>query len=173
MRRHLGWPGTFPTKREMTMATIVIPLMSGIMLQTGTVIALQADNHCYLSRIDTNVGAESRDEVWAAKSEIDEYCRFQVLAFPNSTIALLADNQRFLSRINRGNTNPIEAAKTEPDLYSRFAVTVFDNGTIALAADNGLYLSRWDIGDDISRIWAAKPEIDMYCQFVVEVLDEA
>ncbi len=40
-------------------------------------------------------------------------------------IALQADDGQYLSRINRGNINPIEAAKISIDEFSRFKVVLF------------------------------------------------
>lgn len=89
-------------------------------------IALQADNGLYLSRIDRG----STDTIEAAKSSIDDFCKFKVFEYFGSTtltggypIALQADNGKWLSRINRGDTDPIEAAKSYPDEYSLFIIT--------------------------------------------------
>jgi hypothetical protein len=83
-------------------------------------------------------------------------------------ICLLADNNKYLSRINR-SLNPIEAAKLQIDPYCKFKVTVLDGSTIALLADNNKYLSRINHGSD--PIEAAKPQIDPSCKFKVTFLD--
>jgi len=83
-----------------------------------------------------------------------------------NTIAIQADNGLYLSRIGRGDLNPIEAAKGSIDAYSQFKVTILANGQIALQADSGLYLSRIGRGD-LNPIEAAKGSIDAYSQFKV------
>jgi len=45
-----------------------------------------------------------------------------VTILANSQIALQADSGLYLSRIARGDTNPIEAAKESIDVYSQFKV---------------------------------------------------
>ena len=85
------------------------------------------------------------------------------------TIAIQADDGLYLSRIARGDENPIEAAKDSIDVYSQFKVTILANGQIALQADSGLYLSRLARGDE-NPIEAAKDSIDAYSQFKVTIL---
>ena len=52
---------------------------------------------------------------------IDEYSRFIVYLADPGVIAILADNDKFWSRINRATGyNPIEAAKTRVDNSSLF-----------------------------------------------------
>jgi len=75
----------------------------------------------------------------------------------------------YLSRIARGDTNPIEAAKESIDVYSQFKVTILANSQIALQADSDLYLSRIARGDT-NPIEAAKESIDGYSQFKVILL---
>ena len=83
-----------------------------------------------------------------------------------NTIAIQADSGLYLSRIARGDLNPIEAAKGSIDPWSRFKVTILANGQIALQADSGLYLSRIARGD-LNPIEASKGSIDAYSQFKV------
>ncbi len=85
------------------------------------------------------------------------------------TIAIKADDGLYLSRIARGDTNPIEAAKDSIDEYSQFKVTILANSQIALQADSGLYLSRIARGDT-NPFEAAKESIDVYSQFKVILL---
>ncbi len=85
------------------------------------------------------------------------------------TIALQADNSLFLSRINRGNQNPIEATKQSSDPFCQFKVTVLPNNQITLQADNSLFLSRINRGDQ-NPIEAAKQNPDPFCQFKVAVV---
>jgi hypothetical protein len=111
------------------------------------------------------------DAIEAAKDVIDGFCRFQVTvgsaAGPVnrfSQIALQADNGRYLSVINRGDTNPIEAAKSAIDDFCWFtAIACNDKDTIALLG-NLRYLSRIN-RDDANPIEAAKGSIDPYSQF--------
>ena len=86
-----------------------------------------------------------------------------------NTIAIQADNGWYLSRITRGDENPIEAEKDSIDAYSQFKVTILANGQIALQADSGLYLSRI-ARSDLNPIEAAKGSIDAYSQFKVTIL---
>jgi cytolysin (calcineurin-like family phosphatase) len=79
-------------------------------------------------------------------------------------IALRADNWKLLSRINRGQADPIEAAKDAPDSFTSFKVTDLGNGRIALQADNGKFLSRINRGQ-IDPIEAAKDTQDDFTSF--------
>ena len=83
-----------------------------IMLPDGR-IALQADNKNYLSRIARSTRIE------AAKSTIDDYCKFQV-TIDKDKIALQADDGKYLRRIS-GSTR-IEAANKEVDKFCWFTV---------------------------------------------------
>jgi len=87
-------------------------------------------------------------------------------------IALQADTGLYLSRINRGDTNPIEAEKNSIDPYSQFTVTVLDNSKVALQADTGLYLSRIARGDT-NPIEAEKNSIDPYSQFTITLIQSS
>ena len=37
-------------------------------------------------------------------------------------VTLQADNQKYWSRINRGDRDPVEAAKDDPDLFSQLTI---------------------------------------------------
>jgi hypothetical protein len=139
-------------------------------LQTGDLIALQADTGAYLSRI-------GEQGIEASKPGIDEFSRFTVTVVGDGEIALQADTGKYLSRINRGpGKDPIEAAKTFVDRiaidpFSRFTVTYFEEeNRIALQADTGKYLSRINRGPGKDPIEAAKTTIDPYCKFSVHIL---
>jgi hypothetical protein len=84
-------------------------------------------------------------------------------------ICLSSDNNKYLSRIGRGLTEPIEAEKSQIDPYCKFKVVVLNDSTIALLADNNIYLSR--ITRTTEAIEAAKAQIDSCCQFKVTVLN--
>ncbi|WP_198342934.1 fascin domain-containing protein [Burkholderia ubonensis] len=86
-------------------------------------------------------------------------------------IALLADNGLYLSRINRGATNPIEAAKQNVDVFCLFTVSNVGPNKITLRADNGLYLSRINRGS-VNPIEAAKERPDVFCEFAVTTFFE-
>ena len=66
-------------------------------------------------------------------------------------LALRADNNKYLSRINHGGVggvDRIEAEKDTKDPYTRFMVTTTtDNKRIMLRADNGKYWSLTLRGD--------------------------
>lgn len=90
------------------------------------------------------------------------------------TISLQGDTGKYVSRINRGSTDPAEVAKESIDPYSKFKVTVLDGGKIALQADNGKYLSRINRdggANQYNPVEAAKDSIDPYSQFKVTVFD--
>ncbi len=90
-------------------------------------------------------------------------------------IALWASNNRYLSRINRGDRNPIEAAKKYPDEASVFTVEVDDEtGQIALKADNDKYLRWLTYGSDNPPrvVEAIVDEVDIHSQFDVLYWDD-
>lgn len=87
----------------------------------------------------------------------------------SDTVVLQADDQLYWSRINRGNTDPIEAAKNSIDPFCRFVVSVQENSRTALPADNSWYLSRINRGST-NPIEAAKPNIDPFRLFTVTTL---
>ncbi|WP_323840121.1 fascin domain-containing protein [Photorhabdus africana] len=64
------------------------------------------------------------------------------MGLPNITIALQADNNLYLSRVDQMGVQYIEAAKSSIDVYSTFTVEDVGCNVIALRADNGKYLSR-------------------------------
>ena len=84
------------------------------------------------------------------------------------TYVIMANNGRYISRIDRSGINYIEAEKISIDLFSRFRASVLGDGRIALKADDGEgnYLSRIDRGRD--NIEAAKIHIDIFSEFEVE-----
>jgi hypothetical protein len=90
----------------------------------------------------------------------------------SNVVALMADNNLYLSRIERDGRNPIEAAKSSIDAFSKFRLIVLEDlgpwypVTVALQADNDLYLSRITRGDR-NPIEAAKSSIDFFSQFAV------
>jgi hypothetical protein len=136
-------------------------------LKTGTVIALQADNDKYLSRINRG---SNYDPIEAAKSSIDPYCKFIVTVLADGKIALKADTGKYLSRIRRsGEIDPVEAAKDSIDPFCQFTVTTLANGKILLQGDTGKYLSRIRRGG-IDAIEVAKLPSDVFCQFGLTVL---
>ena len=78
-------------------------------------------------------------------------------------IALLADNNKFLSRISR-NYQGIEAIKDVKDPYTRFLVTTTSDGKrILLQADNGCYCTL--ISRDAYYMEAARQTPDGWCEF--------
>ena len=80
-------------------------------------------------------------------------------------IALLADNNTFLSRIFRNDRQGIEAIKDVKDPYTRFLVTTTSDGKcIYLQADNGSYCSLILRGD-VYYMEAAKQIPDDWCEF--------
>ena len=82
---------------------------------------------------------------------------------------LLANNDKFVSRILRGDISYIEAEKTSIDAFCLFRATTLGNGKVVLKADDGInaYLSRIDRSGQ-HNIEAAKEEIDTFCMFDVE-----
>jgi ribosomal silencing factor RsfS len=84
-------------------------------------------------------------------------------------ITLQADNGLYLSRIRRGDLDPIEAAKSTVDVFCQFTVNVLPNNQITLQADNSLYLSRIRRGS-LDPIEAAKSSVDVFCQFTITVV---
>ena len=45
------------------------------------------------------------------------YCDFKISEHSSGVITLMADNNKFWSRIHHGGTHPVEAAKTTTDEY--------------------------------------------------------
>ncbi|MFB0535242.1 MAG: MAC/perforin domain-containing protein [Anaerolineae bacterium] len=152
-------------------------------LQTGDLIALQADSGAYLSRIW--LLKEETDLIAAAKWGIDQYSRFTVTVLHGGKIALQADTGKYLSRVG----DSIEAAKLFEDRlaidkFSKFTVEYLDEEsdeeTIALRADTGKYLNwvptkrgMFDVPVPEmfgGQIVATKSEIDDSCKFSVEIL---
>ena len=81
-------------------------------------------------------------------------------------VCLQAGNGLYLSRVNRGDRNPIEAAKSNVDEFSRFKFTLVGAYKFTLQADNGLYLSRVNRGNT-DPIEAAKSSVDVFSTFTV------
>src|SRR5262245_54110774 len=72
-----------------------------------------------------------------------------LLKFPlksGDTVALKADNGKYLSRINHGDRDPIEAVKDSIDAFSQFEATVLAKSQLVLKADDGKYVSRINRG---------------------------
>jgi hypothetical protein len=55
---------------------------------------------------------------------IDPFCLFTVTTLSNGELLLCADDGMFLSRINRGNIDPIEAAKQEIDVFCQIQISI-------------------------------------------------
>jgi hypothetical protein len=144
-------------------------------LDNEMVIALQADNGLYLSRVNYG-GNNSASLIEANKSSIDADSQFKLVRVSDNHFALQADNGLYLSRVNYGGnngTNPIEAAKKTADPYSQFVVVMMlGSGKVALQADNGLYLSRINYsGKSVANpIEAAKSTIDSASQFTITII---
>lgn len=134
---------------------------------TSDVIALQADNGLYLTRV-----VDSPYPIVAAKNSIDLFSTFKLTLLsdpliPPVTIALQADNGLYLSRINRGGKDPIEAAKSGIDAFSKFVVFGTEQaGKWAILAGGSLFLSRINRGDT-NPIEAAKSTVDAFSMFTI------
>ncbi|WP_118985636.1 fascin domain-containing protein [Photorhabdus sp. CRCIA-P01] len=127
-------------------------------------IALQADNGCYLSRIDRGGGL---DFIEANKSIIDIYTKYSATQLSYNKIALRASNGLYLSRVSLAGGDYIAATKSDVDIYSNFTLEYIDDNVIALCADNGKYLSRINAGGIFNYIRPDKYDLDLYCQFKV------
>jgi hypothetical protein len=89
---------------------------------------------------------------------------------PGDTIALRADNGRFLSRINMGeNGDPIQAAKFMIDEPSKFIVGLFEENRLTLKADNQKYLGRVS-RNGLDPIEATHPSPNKTASFAYAVL---
>lgn len=145
-------------------------------------VAFQADNGKFLSRIYRN----GKHAIEAAKDSIDVFSMFEV-GWVNGKVTLQGDNNRYLSRINRGyQYDPIESVKPTADYYSQFQVIGVQptfqtphfwsglvlNPVLILQADNGQYLSRIRRSGGIDPIEAAKSKPDVFCQFKAIRIDE-
>ncbi|WP_192881032.1 MULTISPECIES: fascin domain-containing protein [unclassified Photorhabdus] len=86
------------------------------------------------------------------------------MALSEHTIALMADNGLYLSRVARPGGNYIEAATLDVDTSSTFTVEDVDDNVIALKADNGKYLTRLSI-KGINYIKPDKTNMDGFCHF--------
>src|ERR1700733_1123890 len=69
-------------------------------LDNEMVIALQADNGLYLSRV--NSGNNGVSLIEATKSSIDAASQFKLVRVSDNHFALQADNGLYLSRVNYG-----------------------------------------------------------------------
>jgi len=148
--------------------------------EDGTV-ALKASNGKYLSRINRGEGLEP---IEAAKESVDIHSRFKVApgvvtpqrpaleslgalsSFVGEAICLQGDNGKFLSRINRGDLDPIEAIKSNVDWHCLFHLEKAERG-VCLKADNGKYISRINRGFGQEPMIAAKNPADCHCDFEV------
>ncbi|XP_032800285.1 uncharacterized protein LOC116937331 [Petromyzon marinus] len=81
----------------------------------GGKILIRDERGVYLSRIQRG----EIDHIEAAKPIADIYCELEVFPVGLNKVALIADNGKFLSRINR-NVDNIEAAKKARDIYCEF-----------------------------------------------------
>eukprot|EP00041_Stephanoeca_diplocostata_P033658 m.1118133 g.1118133 ORF g.1118133 m.1118133 type:complete len:160 (-) comp24382_c1_seq3:4086-4565(-) len=80
-------------------------------------------------------------------------------------VSLVADNGKYLSRINQGNRNAIAAAKDVKDPFTCFRVSrVADTNRVIFQADNNSYVSLISRGD-VYYLEAAKSQIDSWCEF--------
>ncbi|WP_130734642.1 hypothetical protein [Flavobacterium sp. J27] len=148
-----------------------------IILETGDIITLKADNGKYLSRVEY-VGVKQAIE--ATKDSVDIYCKFEVLVHKDLKISLKADNKAWLSRITRGSDEePIEAIKMDSsDITTQFKVMQLSNTNgeffIALQADNFRWISRIDRqterGKQTIEAARVKTGIDVHCMFKIEKL---
>ncbi|WP_437508164.1 fascin domain-containing protein [Sorangium sp. So ce1099] len=85
-------------------------------------------------------------------------------------IVFIADNQKYLSRINR-TTDYVEAFKQDLDAYSKFTLFSYEDGTIALKADNGKFL--YCDANDNSRIKVGVSDsTDSRCKFTMQAQEE-
>ena len=87
----------------------------------------------------------------------------------DDTVALLANNGKYCSRINHGDRDPIEAVKDSLDVFSQFEATVLTKNRLVLKADNGKFLSRINRGN-IDTIDAVKDSPDDSCLFTLHRL---
>lgn len=114
-------------------------------------------NNKYLSRINRN----GQDNIEAAKSSPDVFCKFKMYALAGNKLAFQADNGKYLSRILYGSSafsegNYIQAAKSDADYFSQFQYSFKfatppagrpkSIGIIALQSDNGRYWLTRSIG---------------------------
>ena len=105
------------------------------------------------------------ETIQASKRRPNKSSRFKVFNFPRNTIVLMADNRKFLCRVDHEeDLQPLEASKTMADASCHFTVHNQLDGTVVLQADNGKYVSRVRYGD-IDLIEALKDEIYESCKF--------
>jgi phosphatidylserine/phosphatidylglycerophosphate/cardiolipin synthase-like enzyme len=118
-------------------------------LKNGEFIALRADSGKFMSRIVRGRVGEQTDNIEAAgvSPEPRSPSEFTVFVIDSDTVALLADNRRFVSRVARSRPALIEAAKLSIDAYCLFKVVDLGSEKIALIADNGKFLSRINYAD--------------------------
>ncbi|MEE8057649.1 MAG: hypothetical protein V3T17_07440 [Pseudomonadales bacterium] len=133
-------------------------------LNTGDMIGFKADNGKWLSRINRGLP----EPIEAAKSEVDVYCKFEVLVLEldDFKVALKADNGKWLGLRDRSGVEAIEAGFGERVQECSFTFNVVDDLRIVLKADNGKWLGRVNRGLP-EPIEAAKSEINSYCLFRV------
>lgn len=85
------------------------------------------------------------------------------------TIVLLADNNRYVARINRTEIDPVEAALSEPGSTSQFRVSLRGENRIALMADTGKYIGRV-FRNGIHGIEAFHSEVNEFSTFRFTIL---
>ena len=113
---------------------------------------------------------EGRDETYVAETiqafrqRPNKSSRFEIFNFPRNTIVLMADNRKFLCRVDHEDLQPLEASEQIAYESCYFTVHNQPDGTVVFQADNGKYVGRVRYGD-IDLIEAIKDEIDESCKF--------
>lgn len=177
-RLHFGTLRRFRTEvelrtfdgRRLSVATGLMDLDGSVQhlafrFQTGDEIALQADTGLYLCRLDKG-GRGTADAIEAVRKAIEPGGRFRVVVLASDKIALVADNDCYLSPVN--NTATIAATKRalEPDCAFNMTASPED-GKITLLASNGRYLSRIQYDPQTQPIEAVKQSVDPNSRFAV------
>jgi 1-phosphatidylinositol phosphodiesterase len=85
------------------------------------------------------------------------------------TIAIKAENNRWLSRIHTNGLDPIWASKEYIDASCLFTVHIHDDLKVSLKASNNRWLSVIR-RNSANPIEAAKEEIDVWCKFDIEYI---
>ena len=105
------------------------------------------------------------ETIQASRRRPNKSSRFEVFNFPRNTIVLMADNRKFLCRVDHEeDLQPLEASKQIAYEPCHFTVHNQPDGTVVFQADNGKYVGRVRYGD-IDLIEAIKDEIDESCKF--------
>ncbi|XYH98769.1 fascin domain-containing protein [Sorangium sp. So ce1128] len=114
-------------------------------------IVFIASNQKYLSRI-----ARTVDYVEASKQDLDVHCKFTLYSYEDGTIALKADNGKFLYCDANDNNRIKVGLNDSSDTRCKFTMQAQEEGSVAIGFKN----SWWAIAavNDVNYVAATSPD---------------